>query len=583
MAPSAIGVEDQDWGGYVEIEPPPEKCVFEIGLVMAGAISAGAYTAGVIDFLIEALDSWEAAKRQQAVQSPDPLTWNIPGHRVRIRVVSGASAGSMTGAIAALALKYEFPHVRDGKGTPANPLYKAWVKDIDISKLLQTRDLQEATAPVVSILDSTALPEILREALDFRGTSEVSRPYIAPAVRYIFTQGNLRGIPYFLELPGNINSGLAMISHSDYQGFCVNYGGAGDYPRRLDDVPIVFPNSSQDPRWNALGTACLASGAFPFGLAARVIERDGGEFNYRFVLVPGVATDPSQVVQLKPRWSSPSPPSPFRSAVVDGGTMNNDPLDLARIDLAGLAGRNPRDGNLANRATVLIDPFPDLAGTVDDPNRGQRQEVMSVATALMGAWKDQARFDPIDLALADDESVYSRFMIAPGRGPSIVSNGFALACGALGGFSGFLCEPYRHHDYLLGRRNCQQFLRRHFMLPVGNNAVFSAVSPALKRQDSQWVVSSGGQQFLPIIPLVGDVTKEEILPTWPAKVFDPETLRPAETSRLDAVLDHLLRNSIHLNWWFRWIAKLGLIKVRSVAVDKTVEIVSRGLEQRALI
>jgi hypothetical protein len=49
------------------------------------------------------------------------------------------------------------------------------------------------------------------------------------------------------------------------------------------------------------------------------------------------------------------------------------------------------------------------------------------------------------------------------------------------------------------------------------------------------------------------------------------------------VLDHLLRNSIHLNWWFRWIAKLGLIKVRSVAVDKTVEIVSRGLEQRALI
>jgi hypothetical protein len=207
MAPSAIGVEDQDWGGYVEIEPPPEKCVFEIGLVMAGAISAGAYTAGVIDFLIEALDSWEAAKRQQAVQSPDPLTWNIPGHRVRIRVVSGASAGSMTGAIAALALKYEFPHVRDGKGTPANPLYKAWVKDIDISKLLQTRDLQEATAPVVSILDSTALPEILREALDFRGTSEVSRPYIAPAVRYIFTQGNLRGIPYFLELPGNINSG----------------------------------------------------------------------------------------------------------------------------------------------------------------------------------------------------------------------------------------------------------------------------------------------------------------------------------------------------------------------------------------
>ncbi|MFO1098978.1 MAG: hypothetical protein U1E81_12135 [Xanthobacteraceae bacterium] len=29
---------------------------FEIGLVMAGAISAGAYSAGVVDFIIEALD-----------------------------------------------------------------------------------------------------------------------------------------------------------------------------------------------------------------------------------------------------------------------------------------------------------------------------------------------------------------------------------------------------------------------------------------------------------------------------------------------------------------------------------------------
>ena len=30
--------------------------VFDISLCMAGAISAGAYTAGVVDFLIEALE-----------------------------------------------------------------------------------------------------------------------------------------------------------------------------------------------------------------------------------------------------------------------------------------------------------------------------------------------------------------------------------------------------------------------------------------------------------------------------------------------------------------------------------------------
>ena len=36
----------------------PARNTFELGLVMAGAASAGAYTAGVIDFLFEALQAW---------------------------------------------------------------------------------------------------------------------------------------------------------------------------------------------------------------------------------------------------------------------------------------------------------------------------------------------------------------------------------------------------------------------------------------------------------------------------------------------------------------------------------------------
>jgi len=38
--------------------------------------------------------------------------------------------------------------------------------------------------------------------------------------------------------------------------------------------------------------------------------------------------------------------------------MNNEPLELARVELAGLTGRNPRDGGRANRATILIGPVP---------------------------------------------------------------------------------------------------------------------------------------------------------------------------------------------------------------------------------
>ena len=47
---------------------------FEIALVMAGTISAGAYTAGVVDFLLEALSEWEKARKCK-----NPL---CPPHRV---------------------------------------------------------------------------------------------------------------------------------------------------------------------------------------------------------------------------------------------------------------------------------------------------------------------------------------------------------------------------------------------------------------------------------------------------------------------------------------------------------------------
>ena len=45
---------------------------FQIGLAMSGAISAGAYTAGVFDFLIQALDEWEKA-RNDPNEKPLPV------------------------------------------------------------------------------------------------------------------------------------------------------------------------------------------------------------------------------------------------------------------------------------------------------------------------------------------------------------------------------------------------------------------------------------------------------------------------------------------------------------------------------
>ena len=36
---------------------------FHLGIAMAGAVSAGAYTAGVLDYLFETLERWEKEKQ----------------------------------------------------------------------------------------------------------------------------------------------------------------------------------------------------------------------------------------------------------------------------------------------------------------------------------------------------------------------------------------------------------------------------------------------------------------------------------------------------------------------------------------
>ncbi len=65
---------------------------FEIGQVMAGAVSAGSYTAGVA-FLIQALDQWYEGKR-----GDDP---RCPRHDVSLKVMAGTSAAGLSVAIAA--------------------------------------------------------------------------------------------------------------------------------------------------------------------------------------------------------------------------------------------------------------------------------------------------------------------------------------------------------------------------------------------------------------------------------------------------------------------------------------------------
>src|SRR5262245_21285622 len=167
-------------------EPGPDT-PFELGLVMAGAISAGAYTAGVIDFLVEALDEWEKAKSFAREHPDDPKARECPTHQVTIKVMAGSSAGGMTSGLAAglLGMEYEPVVGQPQPERPAAPvnnnLYRSWVNTIDIEPLLGSRDLDgNANGRIQSVLDSSILLDIADRAFRFeRPEARKRRPYVA--------------------------------------------------------------------------------------------------------------------------------------------------------------------------------------------------------------------------------------------------------------------------------------------------------------------------------------------------------------------------------------------------------------------
>lgn len=506
---------------YPSERPQPADNTFEIGLVLAGAVSAGAYTAGVLDFLYEALDAWHRAKLEDehAGRSGDERT--VPHHNVRLFIVTGASAGGMNGAISAVALRYDYPRawsdrkIEKANGTITaevlanvdranNPFYVPWVREIDITKLLGTADLEEN---IYSLLDCTILEQIVDNALGYRSgpiSDPKMRGWLPNRLPLILTVTNLRGVPYQIMFQGDGNQAHEMSLHQDQMTFAISGLGPGDTPPLPEDFLVLEPTNGKE--WSRLGEAALATGAFPVGLRARLLQRDGKDYGIRHPILPPEQTE---LVFDAPAWPNGVAPEDYRFLCVDGGVMNNEPFEIARRFLAGLNGHNERSGDKANRAVVMADPFiePGKLGPAEDV------ALPAVFMSMVGAMKNQSRFTQRDRALIQSEEVYSRFLVAPSR--KGLKGAVAIASGGLGAFMGFFGEAYRHHDFMLGRRNCQRFLQTVFTLPKAN-PVFKGAWP---RQARRIYRDHKRDDHLQLIPCVGPCAIEEPLPDWPSNSF----------------------------------------------------------------
>jgi hypothetical protein len=321
-------------------------------------VSAGAYTAGALDFLLEALEAWH--------DEPDAP------HRVVIKTAAGTSGGAVCTAIMGLLSSRIVPHVDQDDTPPGNdanptkthnPLWDLWVNEFQIAKLLRTDDLSaDADAGsgvqpnpvqhVPALINCRMIDECGAELATIGSTPGTTLGYFAAPFRAAVTLANLRGIPY------------QATGHPDDHGFL----GRRLRParrlrlvrlsqRRLAAVTGTSIGKREDEFWldgsqagsgfvgyDVLVGYATASAAMPLGLAARALVRPAEHYSYR----PHVQVLPDPP-GYKVRWPDPGWDTLLRTAAsgaytftsVDGGTFNNDPVALVHTALAGLIGRNP--------------------------------------------------------------------------------------------------------------------------------------------------------------------------------------------------------------------------------------------------
>lgn len=534
---------------------------FYMGLNMTGTVSAGAYTAGVVDFLIEAMDAWYAERERQAQQfGSDYERWTIPPHEVQLAAMSGASGGGITAALAASALTQAFSPVRRQRAAdnPAsNVLFKSWVEQIDISKLLGHADLDSNPGKVVSLLDSTPIQNIAREAFSTHVPLPRRRPWVRDGLKIILTLTNLRGVPYAIE-PQNDAESARGLYFADRQEFAVVWQQSGQPGVALP----LYPNG--DGAWHELSTAAMATSAFPVVLAAQKINRTAGEFNHRRWRIPVAEPkcDGSGICEcetseeMRPAWALPDE-AQFETLNVDGGTTNNSPVDCCRLELAGMepavpSGHNPRDPNKADRAVINVAPLAtELPGTLPPP---ASDSLLSLPGQILGVLLTQSRMQGENLRLTADPNVASRWSISP----TVDAHGIEpLAGAALNAFGGFVSQVFREHDYQLGRRNCQRFLTNHFGLPWTNDllAQYGAGQGSRGRWDAEYGFRSEADAAVrncPVIPVMPDLRTEVKVERMAVDRSSLEPLCELAGDRVKRVVEALLAESGH-----GWAAKLA--------------------------
>jgi hypothetical protein len=587
---------------------------------MAGSISAGAYTAGVIDYLLEALENWEKAKKTDT---------SVPDHQVVIDLLCGSSGGGMTGAMAIFALmdkighgklsedglSYEIPH--------NNILWNSWVElskgDI-LGQLLETSDI--TNYDVSAALNTSFIDSIAKELKQYIvGLSEkeyTPPPYMGIAPEMFMTLFNVTGINYELHSKAATTSSSGKQYVSDHRDMA--HFRWSDEPYEGDGrMHISLTNKEH---YDVIIDSAKATGAFPVGLKARKVTRlakyirdnpffnRNGKIDKKFIYLGEAAKNDDL---------------PYTSLNADGGTANNEPVELARDLLLNMRYKKYKDAPvdkpveemndtekteakseyLVNSSLLLIDPFPSTHNDIKVP--GDNASVLTrYIPPLISALNSQLIFDAKDAMDAYKKENYGLHIISPSKDG--VDASIAIACASMHGFGGFLSREFRVHDFFLGRHNCESFLRKYFVANLDepdpeNRKCIEVILDSYLKNDAAIkrfaFVDENNKRWVPIIPdvslskpletvIVQENPKKVVykaeheLPMYSLKPFGKNFLKPYKKSIARRYMK-LISNLYKTGRVFSILISIVAYFTRKPVTNKIIAYINKDLRERKLI
>ncbi|WP_103669131.1 patatin-like phospholipase family protein [Pseudanabaena sp. BC1403] len=391
----------------------------KLAIAISGAVSLGSYEAGVMYEVLEAI-----------AQHNEKLAKDSSS-RIEIDVITGASAGGMTAGILAQKLLCDGKELRKPYD---NPLYHAWVNEVDIEKLLD-KDKREYK---FSLLSSKAVEGIAGNHIKDSPLLHEAHPSAAKEIFVGIAMSNLNGWDYTVK-PNNTDGDsefvytrykdrfVCRLDHSvdGINLFEISLSHKSEDGKKDDEWVDMHPTS-----WQKLRECSVSSGAFPFAFEVRKITRCPGKGEF--------AGRESNTYSY-----------------TDGGVFENEPLGLAKklaewVDdkESSITEKTHEEPN--KHFYLYVAPGNKTSTSNINFGRTEQIDLWTTLKALLAAIFNQARFQDWIIKDLDNKSPIFQ----------ITTKNDKLIGELLSAFAGFLDIRFRFYDYNIGRESAREALEK---------------------------------------------------------------------------------------------------------------------------